>query len=273
VALIGPNGSGKTTLLKTLLEEIEPYSGEVNLGASLQIGYFEQTHRGLTPERTALEEVMSVSSDIRTSEARNLLGGFLFSGDDVKKTMSILSGGERGRVSLLKLILQGSNFLLLDEPTNHLDIPSQEALQDAIHAFPGTILLVSHDRYLVQDLASQVWVISPGELSLRVFSYGYQSYLDARKQERIQHPARKQTSTSAGSRSKQRSPKPPDISAIELRIAAIETEMAQVSVSLENAGTDMAELVKLGEKFASLEASLEAEMLLWEQAARGPLPT
>ena len=214
VALIGPNGSGKTTLLKTLLEEIDPYSGDVDLGASLQIGYFEQTHRGLEPERTALEEVMSVSADIRTSEARSLLGGFLFSGDDVKKTMSVLSGGERGRVALLKLILQGSNFLLLDEPTNHLDIPSQEALQNAIHAFPGTILLVSHDRYLVQDLASQVWVISPGNLSLRVFPYGYQSYLDARKQERIKHPEKRQTATSARSRSKQRSAKPPDVTAI-----------------------------------------------------------
>ena len=273
VALIGPNGSGKTTLLKTLLEEVEPFTGEVQLGASLQLGYFEQAQGGLQPERTALEEVMSASSEITTSKARSLLGGFLFSGGDVKKTMAVLSGGERGRVALLKLIVQGANFLLLDEPTNHLDIPSQEALQEAIRSFPGTILLVSHDRYLVQALASQVWVISTDERSLRVFPYGYQSYLDAREQERVKDSDREQSSTPTQWKSKKRPPKPPDIAAIETRIAAIETDMAQVSVSLGHAGTDMKELVRLGEKYASLEAALEAEMRFWEQAARGQEPT
>ena len=273
VALIGPNGSGKTTLLKTLLEEVKPFAGEVHLGASLQLGYFEQAHDGMQPERTALEDVMSASPDLTISKARSLLGGFLFSGDEVKKTMAVLSGGERGRVALLKLILQGANFLLLDEPTNHLDIPSQEALQDAIRAFPGTILLVSHDRYLVQALASQVWVISTDEHSLRIFPYGYQSYLDAREQEREKRSDKEQTSTQTKSRSKKRSPKAPDINAIETRIVGIETEMTQVSISLEHAGTDMKELVELGEKYASLEAALEVEMQLWEQAARGQAPT
>jgi ATP-binding cassette subfamily F protein 3 len=273
VALIGPNGSGKTTLLKTLLEEVKPFAGEVHLGASLQLGYFEQAHDGMQPERTALEDVMSASPDLTISKARSLLGGFLFSGDEVKKTMAVLSGGERGRVALLKLILQGANFLLLDEPTNHLDIPSQEALQDAIRAFPGTILLVSHDRYLVQALASQVWVISTDERSLRIFPYGYQSYLDAREQEREKRSDKGQTSTQTKSRSKKRSPKAPDINAIETRIVGIETEMTQVSLSLEHAGTDMKELVELGEKYASLEAALEVEMQLWEQAARGQAPT
>ncbi|MCJ7568252.1 MAG: ATP-binding cassette domain-containing protein [Anaerolineales bacterium] len=273
VALIGPNGSGKTTLLKTLLEEVKPFAGEVHLGASLQLGYFEQAHDGMQPERTALEDVMSASPDLTISKARSLLGGFLFSGDEVKKTMAVLSGGERGRVALLKLILQGANFLLLDEPTNHLDIPSQEALQDAIRAFPGTILLVSHDRYLVQALASQVWVISTDERSLRIFPYGYQSYLDAREQEREKRSDKEQTSTQTKSRSKKRSPKAPDINAIETRIVGIETEMTQVSLSLEHAGTDMKELVELGEKYASLEAALEVEMQLWEQAARGQAPT
>lgn len=272
VALIGPNGSGKTTLLKTLLEEVEPFAGEVQLGASLQFGYFEQAQGGLQPERTALKEVMAASRDLTTAEARSLLGGFLFSGDDVKKTMAVLSGGERGRVALLKLIVQGANFLLLDEPTNHLDIPSREALQDAIHDFPGTILLVSHDRYLVQALASQVWVISTDERSLTVFPYGYQSYLEAREQEREKHVDMEQASIQTKLRSKKRSPKMPDIGTIETRIAAIETEMAQVSLSLEQAGTDIKELVKLGEKYASLEAALEVEMQLWEQAARGEAP-
>jgi ATP-binding cassette subfamily F protein 3 len=272
VALIGPNGSGKTTLLKTLLEEVKPFSGEVQLGASLQLGYFEQAHGGLQPERTALEEVLSASSELTISKARSLLGGFLFSGDDVKKTMAVLSGGERGRVALLKLIVQGANFLLLDEPTNHLDIPSQEALQDAIRAFLGTSLLVSHDRYLVRALASQVWVISTDERSLMVFPYGYQSYIDAREQERVKRRDKKQPSTSTKWRSKKRYSKEPDLKSIETRIEALEAEMAQVSVSLEHAASDMKELVKLGEKYASLEVALEAEMQLWEHAARGQAP-
>jgi len=163
-ALIGPNGTGKTTFLKTILEEVAPLKGEVRLGASLRVGYFAQAYEGLDASRTVLAELMSARDDLKLSEARNMLGRFLFSGDDAFKKVGMLSGGERGRVALAKLTLQGANFLLLDEPTNHLDIPAQEVLTDALNQFDGTLLLVSHDRYLVAALATQIWSLERAEI-------------------------------------------------------------------------------------------------------------
>jgi len=146
------------------LEEVAPLKGEVRLGASLRVGYFAQAHEGLDASRTVLEELMSARDDLKLSEARNMLGRFLFSGDDAFKKVGMLSGGERGRVALAKLTLQGANFLLLDEPTNHLDIPAQEVLTDALNQFDGTLLLVSHDRYLVAALATQIWSLERAEI-------------------------------------------------------------------------------------------------------------
>src|SRR5690606_16743236 len=169
-ALIGPNGAGKTTFLKTTLDRLEPLHGEVILGASLQIGYFAQAHDSLNLENTVLDELLNFRN-LPVSEARNYLARFLFREDDVYKKVSMLSGGERGRLALAILALRGANFLLLDEPTNHLDIPSQEALQEALEQFSGTILMVSHDRYLVNALATQIWALEDGRL--RVYPGGY----------------------------------------------------------------------------------------------------
>ncbi len=165
-ALIGPNGAGKTTFLKTLLGEIPPLSGKVKLGSSLKVGYFAQAHEGLDPERTVIDEVLGVQ-DMPPGRARDYLAKFLFTGDDVFKQVGVLSGGERGRVALAKLALQGANLLLLDEPTNHLDIPAQEILEAVLADFPGTILLVSHDRYLIDALATQIWSVRVGSGSSR----------------------------------------------------------------------------------------------------------
>jgi ATP-binding cassette subfamily F protein 3 len=162
-ALIGPNGAGKSTFLKTILGQLQPLAGEVILGASLHVGYFAQAHEGLDPDHTLVEEIQS-AREMLISEAREYLGKFLFSGDDAFKRVSMLSGGERGRLALAKLALSETNLLLLDEPTNHLDIPSQEILQDVLDDFPGTILLVTHDRYLVDALATQVWEILTSEV-------------------------------------------------------------------------------------------------------------
>src|SRR5690606_23603614 len=144
-ALIGPNGAGKSTFLKTILGQLPPFSGTVQIGASVQVGYFAQAHEQLNPNNSILDEVLSVK-EMTPGEARNYLGQFLFQGDDVFRPISTLSGGERGRVALAKLALAGANFLMLDEPTNHLDIASQEILQNVLAGFEGTILLVSHDR-------------------------------------------------------------------------------------------------------------------------------
>lgn len=177
-ALIGPNGVGKTTLLRTILEQIAPLEGELKRGVSLEVGYFSQARDDLNGENSVLEEMLANSSML-ISEARSYLGRFLFRGDDVHKRVESLSGGERGRLALAFLTLQKANFLLLDEPTNHLDIPSQETLQATLEQYDGTILLVSHDRYLVDRLATQIWDLDNGRL--HTYPVTYQTFL-ARKE-------------------------------------------------------------------------------------------
>jgi ATP-binding cassette subfamily F protein 3 len=161
-ALIGPNGAGKTTFLKTLLGMLPPFEGQVVLGASLDVAYFAQAHEDLQPERTLIEEIESVAPHMLERQIRDLLARFLFTNDEVYRKVATLSGGERGRLALAKLSLTSANLLLLDEPTNHLDIPSQEILQEVLGQYPGTILLVSHDRYLIDALATQIWEVQPG---------------------------------------------------------------------------------------------------------------
>src|SRR5512138_407897 len=182
-ALIGPNGAGKSTFLKTVLGQIEPLAGEVLLGASLHVCYFAQAHEGLNPENTVLDEILGASPGMLPYQGREYLGKYLFSGDDVFKTVSMLSGGERGRLALAKLAMQDTNLLLLDEPTNHLDIPSQEVLQAVLDAYQGTILLVTHDRYLVDALATQIWEIDPEESHLTVFKGTYSQMREEREKE------------------------------------------------------------------------------------------
>src|SRR5690606_193648 len=178
---IGPNGAGKTTFLKVILGKLEPLAGDLTLGASLKVGYFAQAQEALDPEATVLDELLR-HKEMLISEARNYLARYLFRGDDVFSQISTLSGGERARLALAILVLEEANFLLLDEPTNHLDIPSQEVLQSALESFNGTILLVTHDRYLVDRLATQVWELrqDDGVVRLEIFKGPYQEYLAAR---------------------------------------------------------------------------------------------
>jgi ATP-binding cassette, subfamily F, member 3 len=178
-ALIGPNGSGKSTFLRTLLAEIEPLEGQIRLGAGLQMSYFSQAQTWMDPSRTVIAELLAYRN-LGQGEARNHLARYLFRGEEVFKPVANLSGGERGRLALAILALEQANFLLLDEPTNHLDIPAQETLQEALQAYQGTILLVSHDRYLIDRLATQIWVLQDGRLHIH---HGrYQSYLEARQE-------------------------------------------------------------------------------------------
>ncbi len=192
VALLGPNGSGKTTFLKTILREIPAKAGQVRLGAAVEIGYFAQIHTDLNPQNTLLDELLSVKHNMTEGEGRNHLGRFLFSGDDVFKTVAELSGGERSRLALARFALSGANFLILDEPTNHLDIPSQEILEAVLTGFSGTILLVSHDRYFVNALATHVWVIEDKTIVPLKGNYaGYLAYKEAQAtNSEIERPAK-----------------------------------------------------------------------------------
>lgn len=180
VALIGPNGIGKSTLLKTLMEKVPKIKGEIRFGKSLDVGYFDQEQAELTSTLTVLNELWNQFPNIPEKDIRTLLGNFLFTGDDVFKTVNQLSGGEKVRLALSKLMLEKNNFLLLDEPTNHLDIDSKEMLELALENYEGTVLFISHDRYFIDKIATKVLEIT--EDGLQFFDGNYSEYLEKKEQ-------------------------------------------------------------------------------------------
>ena len=181
-AIIGPNGTGKSTFLKTILEKMPPLSGETRLGSNLKIGYFAQAHEDLDPEADLMDEINKTAPNMLPAQIRDYLAKYLFSGDDVFKKVKVLSGGEKGRLALAILALQGANLLLLDEPMNHLDIDSQELLQSVLKSFEGTIILVSHDRYLIDAVGTQIWEVIPEKQTLSVYKGTYSQYKEYKKQ-------------------------------------------------------------------------------------------
>ena len=270
-ALIGPNGSGKTTFLKVLLGQLEPLAGTVSLGASLKIGYFAQVHDSLSGTHSVLEE-LDRHKQMLPEKARGYLAQYLFRGEDVYKMLDSLSGGERARLALAILALEGANLLLLDEPTNHLDIPAREALQDVLDGFNGTILLVSHDRYLVDQLATQIWEIKGSKLI--VFKGKYREYILRR------------TTSSAGAaapriilkarpmerdNSKETRRRQQRLDLVEERIREKETTMQRLSHQLQEAGkrSDFDQMHKISWQVAQTQAALEELMGEWEKLAEG----
>jgi len=278
---IGPNGAGKTTLVKTILREVQPLSGRVRLGAAVEIGYLAQAHAGLHLDQTVLDEVMAVPAGGRKGEqllmgeARNYLGRFLFSGDDVFKPISALSGGERARVALAKLALRGANFLVLDEPTNHLDIPSQEILQAVLDDFPGTILLVSHDRYFIDALATQVWAledetlnVSKGEPPISAYS----AFLTDRQARRLadsdqsndgRKPARELRPEALRKREQAR--RQQVLAELEAAIEVAEGRLSKLAAALEEASHEQAveQLESLGRDYRATEEELTQLLGQW----------
>ena len=190
IALIGPNGIGKSTLLRTLVKQIDPVGGEFEYGTKVDIGYYEQEQENLNPSNTVLKEVWDEHPLMTEETVRTFLGSFLFRGEDVEKTVSTLSGGERARVSLAKLALNHDNFLVLDEPTNHLDIDSKEVLENALIDYQGTLLFVSHDRYFINRLATKVLEIGPSGTTLYLGDYDY--YLHKKEELYEQQQAKEQ---------------------------------------------------------------------------------
>lgn len=173
VAIIGNNGTGKTTILKIINQVILPDAGEFRLGSKVHIGYYDQEHHVLNMENTIFDEISDAYPDLTGTEIRNCLASFLFTGEDVFKKIGDLSGGERGRVSLAKLMLSEANFLILDEPTNHLDIDSKEILEDALNDYTGTVLYVSHDRYFINRTASRILDLEYNTLTNYYGNYDY----------------------------------------------------------------------------------------------------
>jgi len=272
VALIGPNGAGKTTFLKTLLGIIPPFAGEVDIGASLNIGYFDQAHANLKPECSVFDSIEQVAPQMLPAEMRDFLAKYQFFGDDVFKKVQVLSGGERGRLALAILSLQKANLLLLDEPTSHLDITSQEILENILEAYSGTIILVSHDRYLIDSLASQIWEISPEETRMQVFLGTFLEYRSKYKPEIIEQD----------NSSKRRIPVPLDqnlkptlskrelqkrkerIEHIELEISSIEEAMEKIAINMEALGNNFEMVSSLGQEYITLQDKRESLYEEWE---------
>ena len=275
IAVVGANGIGKTTLLRTLLGELEPLRGSVRLGANVSVGYLSQTHAELDLDTTALEAVLSAAEGITAEVARSLLGSLLLSGDDAFRKIRELSGGQRSRVVLARLVVQSSNVLALDEPTNHLDIPSTEIIQDVLRRFDGTVLLVSHDRYLVQAVATAIWAMDGGRIH-RVTG-GWEGYLRWR-QKRSGQVAEGDGATPAKecrrSEFVQGRRRANELQRLRRRHEELESEIEQVegkvsrlhdAISVAGQGGDVGKVQELGLQYQREEARLA---VLWEEWER-----
>jgi len=274
-ALIGANGTGKSTFIRALLDEIPTLSGELRLGANLDIRYFAQAYEIVNPEQTVLDELLT-HQHMGLGEARSLLARYLFRGDDVYKQMKALSGGERGRFALAILALHEVNLLLLDEPTNHLDIVGQEILEDALTAFQGTILMVTHDRYLVDRLATQVWELRDGKL--HIYPGNYSDYLGARQKERQAAVEAREPTSPERAKRQARKQAVRDEAKRQKELEALISEIDEQEIKLEElsqalvAATETGEWEKmqvLNATYAENEARLSELIARWEQVETG----
>lgn len=262
VALVGPNGAGKTTILKLLAGILQPAGGSVKIGSRVKVGYFAQEHEGLNPRARVLDEIMN-DFGFGEERARSLLGAFLFSGDEVYKLTGELSGGEKSRLALLKLMLSGANFLVLDEPTNHLDIAAKEAVEDAIIAYPGTFLVVSHDRYFLDKVASRVVELDGGVL--RDYAGNYSYY---RERKNVVKPVVEQKAALEKKSEKPRR-RSQDIARtakkLESEIASLEQELAAAEARLNDPATHTDPAVSRGcaEEHARLQEALAVKYDEW----------
>lgn len=285
VALVGPNGAGKTTLLKVLIGELEPFAGRVKLGSKVKLGYFSQQHEGLGLENSLLDEI-TASFSVTEEQARHYLGAFLFKGDDVYKLVGDLSGGEKSRVAFLKLMLAGANFLVLDEPTNHLDIPAKEAVEEALMAFPGTFIAVSHDRYFLDKVTNCTLELKDGAVTEYNGNYSY--YRDkkerlakesaelaaaAAKEKRAQAETERKGKPALAKKAKQRTL---SAGALKEKAQRLEGEIAMLEMELKGlefrlnspeAHTDRQASCELAEVYAQAEKKLAEKYALWAECA------
>ena len=280
VALIGSNGTGKTTILKILNQVLPADAGEVHLGSRVQIGYYDQEHHVLHMEKTVFEELSDAYPTLTNTKIRNVLAAFLFTGDDVFKRIKDLSGGERGRVSLAKLMLSEANFLILDEPTNHLDIVSKEVLEDALNHYTGTVLFVSHDRYFINTVATRILDLENQGLTNYIGNYDY--YLE-KKETMVNFTVapskmvsaeeatadtdskldwKQQKEQQAQLRKKQN-----ELKKVESRIEELEDRDKEIDAELEKKEifTNVAEVTKLSKEKDAIQTKLEELYEKWEE--------
>ncbi len=272
IGIIGANGTGKSTLLKTFANLIKPLKGSINYGLNLEVGYFDQNMKMENENNTVLEEFTTAHPELLTTEARNALGSFLFRGEDVFKTVNVLSGGERVRLSLCKILYNKPNFLLLDEPTNHMDIVGKTHLEELLKLYKGTLIFVSHDRYFVKNIATKLIIFSNS--NLEIFNGSYDEYMVKKNTEDNQVITKedrpKQTI-------KRETPKPvnntyslkKELNKIENNITHLEKEKTKLNEEMldPNIYNDYSKSKVIGEKLSKIETQLEELNKKWEEIA------
>lgn len=289
VAVIGDNGTGKTTLLKILNGLIQADEGEFRLGSKVKIAYYDQEHAVLHMEKTLFDEIQDTYPDMNNTRVRNVLAAFLFTGDDVYKRVGDLSGGERGRVSLAKLMLSDANFLILDEPTNHLDIQGKEVLEEAIRNYEGTVLYVSHDRYFINRTATRIMELFSNRFDNYIGNYDYylekkedvRSYGDSLQKDVVQNTwvdpeelkkaqekeAAKQDWASQKEFAAKKRKWETSLKKAEEEIARLEEKITELSTAMEEAGSDAGRLMELHKEQEAAEASLQEQYAIWEESS------
>lgn len=278
IAIVGPNGIGKSTLIKSIVGQIPFIKGTSTYGANVEVGYYDQTQSNLTRTNTVLDELWNDFSTTPEVEIRNRLGAFLFSGDDVKKSVSMLSGGERARLLLAKLSMQNNNFLILDEPTNHLDIDSKEVLEDALIDFDGTLLFVSHDRYFINRVATKVLEISEEGSTLYLGDYDY--YLEKKaeleelarlKAEEAQEKITVVVEKAPANDYQAQKANQKELRKLTRRITEIENQLEEIEAREEElnqamlATNEASELIDLQKELDELTEQQENLVLEWEE--------
>lgn len=271
VFLIGDNGCGKTSLFKVLTEQYKADAGEFRLGTRVQVGYFDQAQRGLTETKSALDEVWDAYPKMTETAVRTALAAFLFKGDDIYKLISELSGGERARIALLKLMLSGANFLLLDEPTNHLDIMSCEALENALLGYDGTLFIISHDRYLINKLANRLYKLTPNGAEGYLGNYDY--YLEKQQAAAEQTVSEKPKKSDNALDYKQRKERESERRKLHTKIANAEKRIEELDAEINakteelSSMTDYQKAMELSEELDRLRVEQETAMEEWETAS------
>ncbi|ORO43486.1 ABC-F family ATP-binding cassette domain-containing protein [Streptococcus oralis] len=274
VAIVGPNGIGKSTFIKSIVDQIPLIKGEKRFGANVEVGYYDQTQSKLTPSNTVLDELWNDFKLTPEVEIRNRLGAFLFSGDDVKKSVGMLSGGERARLLLAKLSMENNNFLILDEPTNHLDIDSKEVLENALIDFDGTLLFVSHDRYFINRVATHVLELSENGSTLYLGDYDY--YVEKKAEVEVSQAEELSTSNQENEASpvndyqaqkesqKETRKLMRQIENLEVEIEELETQSQAISEQMLETN-DAEKLMELQAELDKISHRQEAAMLEWEE--------